>query len=207
MVDALQIKSTLPLVGLSENVITVDTVSMFYWNNLVYPVILSKIILKRAIINKFLADPSLGRLSKWLRTLVFDTVYFSNPLDEKLFFEKARSEYRLILTRSGKLSSQLKEGDYCFITFNHIDEQLKELIDKGLIPQPEHLFTRCAECNEILKKIDRDMVHGKVPDYIRETQESFRQCPDCKKIFWAGTHCKRMKEKINRLYGKDPDET
>lgn len=149
---------------------------------------------------KFLADPSLGRLSKWLRIFGFDTVYFSNPLNEKHFFEKAKSESRLILTRSGKISSQLKEGDYYFITCNHIDEQLKELINKGLISQPEHLFTRCAECNEILKEINREEVHGKVPDYIRETQESFRQCPNCKKIFWAGTHCKRMKEKIKFLF-------
>ena len=188
---------------------------------------------------KFLADPSLGRLSKWLRILGFDTVYFFNPLDEKLFFEKAKSEYRLILTRSGKIRTRLnkinieiaqqKEGDlpslakrgnglviqkqhsescvllinYYFITHNHIDGQLKELIGKGLIPQPKHLFTRCAECNEILKEINREEVHGKIPDYIRETQESFRQCPNCKKIFWGGTHCKRMKERINRLYGKE----
>ncbi len=188
---------------------------------------------------KFLADPSLGRLSKWLRILGFDTVYFSNPLDEKLFFEKAKSEYRLILTRSGKIITQLnkinieiaqpKEGDrplipslarrgngaviqkqhsessgllinYYFITHNHINEQLEDLIGKGLILQPKHLFTRCTECNEILKEIDREEVHGKVPDYIRETQESFRQCPHCKKIFWDGTHCKRMKGKIKFLF-------
>ncbi|MDP7555726.1 MAG: Mut7-C RNAse domain-containing protein, partial [Nitrospinota bacterium] len=78
-----------------------------------------------------------------------------------------------------------------------------DLIGKELILQPKHLFARCSECNEILKEINREEVHGKVPDYIRETQESFRQCPHCKKIFWEGTHCKRMKEKINRLYGKE----
>ena len=167
---------------------------------------------------KFLADPSLGRLSKWLRILGFDTVYFSNPLDEQQFFEKARYENRLILTRSGKIIRQLNKINietaqpsessdplinYYFITHNHIYEQLEDLIGKELILQPKHLFARCSECNEILKEINREEVHGKVPDYIRETQESFRQCPHCKKIFWEGTHCKRMKEKINRLYGKE----
>jgi len=149
---------------------------------------------------KFLADPSLGRLSRWLRMLGFDTVYFTSPLDEQQFFEKARDENRLILTRSGKIISRLKEGKYYFISHNHINEQLEDLIGKELILQSKHLFTRCMECNEILKGIDREEVHGKVPDYIRETQESFRQCPHCKKIFWEGTHCKRMKEKIKLLF-------
>lgn len=166
-------------------------------------------------IKKFLADPSLGRLSRWLRILGFDAVYFSNPLDEKLFFEKARDENRLILTRSGKIITQLNKINikiaqpsessgllisYYFITHNHVNDQLDDLIGKGLILQPEHWFTRCTECNEILKEVDREEVHGKVPDYIRETQEGFRQCPHCKKIFWEGTHCKRMKEKIKFLF-------
>jgi len=159
-------------------------------------------------IKKFLTDPSLGRLAKWLRILGFDTIFFSYPFNEKLFFEKAKSENRLILTRSGKIISQLKKINsnqllnYCFITHNHIDEQLRELMKKGLILQPEHLFTRCAECNDVLLDTGREEVHGKVPDYIRETQQDFRQCPTCKKTFWAGTHCKRMKEKITKLYGK-----
>tara|TARA_B100000315_G_scaffold116653_1_gene106980 strand:+ start:17040 stop:17561 length:522 start_codon:yes stop_codon:yes gene_type:complete len=164
---------------------------------------------------KFLADPSLGRLSKWLRILGYDIVYFSTPLNEQQFFEKARDENRLILTRSGKIITQLNKINdetaqpsessgllinYYFITHNHIEEQLENLIAKGLILQPKHWFTRCTECNEILKEIGREEVHGKVPDYIRETEESFRQCPHCKKIFWEGTHCKRMKEKIKFLF-------
>ena len=158
--------------------------------------------MKSETIKKFLTDPSLGRLSKWLRILGFDTVYFSSPLAEELFFEKAKSENRLILTRSEKIISQLKERDYCFITDNHIDGQLKELIGKGIISQPDNFFSRCMECNKVLSKIDRDAVYGKVPDYVHETQHSFRQCPDCKKFFWTGTHYKRMREKIERLYGK-----
>lgn len=142
----------------------------------------------------------MGRLAKWLRILGFDTVYFSNPLNEKLLFKEAVSSNRLILTRSEKIASQLEEGDYCFIAHNHIDEQLKYLIDKGIISLPENLFTRCAECNESLKQIGRDKVHSKVPDYVRETQQYFQQCPTCKKIFWSGTHYKRIKEKINSLY-------
>ncbi len=101
-------------------------------------------------------------------------------------------------TRPAK-NSELLISCY-FITRNHINEQLEELISKGLILQPKHCFTRCTKCNEILKEIDREEVHGKVPDYIRETQESFRQCPHCKKIFWEGTHLKRMKEGIKFLF-------
>ncbi len=150
---------------------------------------------------RFLVDPSLGRLAKWLRILGFDTVYFFNPLIEKQFFEKAVSENRLILTRSEKIKFQLKEGDYFFISQNYIDDQLKELIDKNLLPSPKCLFTRCVECNGTLKEINRKEIYGKVPDYIFETQQLFRQCASCKKIFWPGTHQKRMKKKIDDLFG------
>lgn len=149
---------------------------------------------------RFLVDPSLGRLAKWLRILGFDTVYFNVPLIEKQFFEKAVSESRLILTRSKKIKLQLKEEDYFFIVQNNIDEQLKELINANFLPFPEDISSRCMECNELLKEIDRNQIHGMVPDYILETQQFFRQCNICKKIFWPGTHQTKMKKKIEELY-------
>ena len=151
---------------------------------------------------KIIVDPSLGRLAKWLRILGFDAVYFNNPLKEKLFFEKAAFEKRMILTRSEKIKSQLQEKDFFFITQNNIDDQLKELIDQNIIPYPKGLFTRCVECNATLRKIGRDEAHGKIPDYIRETQHCFSECANCKKIYWPGTHLKRMKIKVNNLFQK-----
>ncbi len=138
--------------------------------------------------NQFITDPSLGRLAKWLRILGLDTLYFANPLEEKLFFEKAKSENRMVLTKNERIAAELQRGEYCFISYNLIDDQLRELIDKKIIFYPAELFTRCLECNYILIKISQEEIHGKVPDYVRATEQSFRQCPGCKKIFCTGTH-------------------
>lgn len=96
----------------------------------------------------------------------------------------------------------LKEEDYFFIKHNHIEEQIRGLINEGIISKPDSLFKRCTECNELLEDISREFVHGKVPDYARETQENFQQCPHCKKIFWPGTHYEKMKKQVEKMFGE-----
>ncbi|MBU0513354.1 MAG: Mut7-C RNAse domain-containing protein, partial [Proteobacteria bacterium] len=72
-------------------------------------------------------------------------------------------------------------------------EQLRQCCQElGIKCRPENLFTRCARCNEPLEEVGRESVMSRVPEYVYETQEHFRTCPGCGRIYWAGTHPERM---------------
>ena len=70
-----------------------------------------------------------------------------------------------------------------------MEEQVEQVIQElGLALNEENLFQRCVECNVALKDLPKEKAKEKVPEYVFQTQKAFKQCPQCKKIFWKGTH-------------------
>ncbi|MEW6616628.1 MAG: Mut7-C RNAse domain-containing protein [Thermodesulfobacteriota bacterium] len=156
---------------------------------------------------KFIADRMLGSLAKLLRTLGFDTLY-SNRIDFKDLLKIAREKERIILTKNTLIKK--KEGNYRFLFINNNDpkRQVREVITNlGLDIEPDKTFTRCLLCNNKLKKIQREDIGGKIPDYIFESYRDFSFCNKCKRIFWKGTHHEHMltvlKEYLPRVSHKD----
>jgi uncharacterized protein len=150
---------------------------------------------------KFLADSSLGRLSKWLRILGYDTVYWRGEAD-RAFLRIAEREGRAVLTRRKDVLARQHPGLVVFVENDRIEDQLVEIQGKlDLKPQPEHLFTRCLHCNESLNTVKPDEVRSLVPDYIFRTQRDFRVCPKCHGVYWPGTHRERAIKTLEKLLG------
>jgi len=148
---------------------------------------------------KFLADRMLGKLAKGLRMLGYDTTYYRGE-DAYHLFQLARQEGRVILTRNTKLVPKRSEDRILRVTEDKPILQLRELFQKGHISlDQENLFSRCLLCNTILYQIPREEVKGKVPDFIFYQQKEFFQCPECRKIYWQGSHPKNMQKKLDEL--------
>jgi uncharacterized protein with PIN domain len=143
---------------------------------------------------RFLCDNNLGRLAKWLRILGFDTLYMKNMRSDIVKEECLTG--RVILTRSGKLSSQ---KGYFLIKSNRIAEQIKEVNDKFILNRQLMPFSRCIICNESLVSADNLKATGHVPDYVLNTVGSFRSCPNCNRFYWQGSHIKRVAETIQNI--------
>ena len=45
----------------------------------------------------------------------------------------------------------------------------------------------------------RDEVDGRVPEGVRERHTRFVTCDVCRRVFWEGSHWKRMRERIDAL--------
>jgi len=136
---------------------------------------------------KFILTRELGRLCKWLRILGFDTEYYNQDNMSSLIIQALREE-RIILTRNKKLIShqgikviEIKED----LIKNQLVEVLKAL---KIHPASETMFTRCIICNQNLINIDKQILKDKVPEYVFNTQKNFVFCPNCKRIYWQGTH-------------------
>ncbi|MCM8799080.1 MAG: Mut7-C RNAse domain-containing protein, partial [Candidatus Omnitrophica bacterium] len=65
--------------------------------------------------------------------------------------------------------------------------------------KPEEMFMRCTICNELLRKIEKLEVRDLVPEYVFTTQEEFMQCPQCKRIYWQGTHWGNVKNTLKEM--------
>src|SRR5512137_1885761 len=148
---------------------------------------------------KFIADSSLGRLSKWLRILGYDTVYWRGVAD-RVFLRKAEREGRAVLTRRKDVLARQQPGLVLCVQNDRVEDQLVEVLGKlGLEPEPDKLFTLCLRCNESLKAAKPEEVRSLVPDYVFRTQREFRLCPGCGVVFWPGTHRERALSTLRRI--------
>ena len=60
-------------------------------------------------------------------------------------------------------------------------------------------LSRCLRCNCLLKNISKEEATTLVPDYVLAAQARFKGCPGCGRVYWPGTHHRRMMDKINKI--------
>ena len=151
---------------------------------------------------KFLVDSMLGKLAKYLLILGFDTVYFSEN-DAAAFIKKAGQEGRVILSRNTKLKNSSVYPDFLFITDDQPSDQLRQVVYYfGIHCEGDRLFTRCIHCNQRLLAVHPEEIKNKIPPYILSIHPNFFLCPQCKKVYWSGTHLKKMEEILRKILGK-----
>ena len=151
---------------------------------------------------KFIADRTLGKLARKLRTLGFDAAYWRGG-DLAGAAETARAEGRLLLTRSRKILEKSSGLDFLVVEANEPREQLREVLAKlSLKAEEEKFFRRCLLCNEELRPIEREEAAGRVPDFILQRYDIFHACPRCRRVYWPGTHYERMKKEMGGISGR-----
>ena len=130
----------------------------------------------------------LGTLAKWLRILGYDTLY-DNQIDDDDLIHRCATEGRIALTRDVRLTQRRSLQHAVLISDDRLLVQVQEVLTYlGEQVDPERLLSRCLECNERIQRLSREAVRKRVPAYVFETQSHFRSCPNCRRIYWGGTH-------------------
>ena len=155
---------------------------------------------------KFLADIMLGRLARWLRILGYDTIYARKCIDTQIMVI-AYKENRLILTRNTKLYKKLGSKRGFFVSYDGFKDQVKEVICALDMKFDSKIFlSRCADCNLSLISLPKADVQVKVPLYVYNTTDDFKTCPQCKRIFWSGSHSEEMIKIITGFWSKKGEQ-
>ncbi len=148
---------------------------------------------------RFIAESTLGKLAKWLRILGFDTLYETNVRSKGRVDTKGGS--RIFLTRRKRVLDREDLQNLIFITSNNPFDQLAEVIKLlGIVSEDTRPFSRCIRCNTTIREIGKNLVQGKVPDYVWETHETFHTCDQCRRIYWAGSHIEHSIDIIKGIF-------
>ncbi len=147
---------------------------------------------------RFLLTKELGRLTKWLRILGFDSEYFNQSNAGSLIIQALRDD-RVILTRNQRLPRS-PGTRITVIKAEKIKEQVSEVLRiLKLEPDPAKMFSRCIICNEELISAEKEDLRGKIPAYVFETQEHFTGCPKCRRVYWQGTHWGNVESALKEI--------
>lgn len=149
---------------------------------------------------KFILTKELGRLAKWLRILGFDAAYFRQDNISSFILQALRDD-RIILTRNHRLPKHTGLR-IVLVKAEKIKEQIAETLKALNIQINEDImFTRCIICNVELMPIDKEKAKDRVAEYVFETQDNFITCPNCKRIYWSGTHWGNVKKTLDEING------
>ncbi len=144
----------------------------------------------------FAVAQPLGRLARWMRLMGFDTLY--EPGVTPARFEK-RCHEGIYLTRTRAAGEQT--GKRIQIETDRVKEQLQEVVSAlGLQMSDLNPFSRCAGCNAVVHKMDKQRLKSQVPDYVWETHRHFSRCSQCRRIYWPGSHTRRSLAFIQALF-------
>jgi len=134
---------------------------------------------------KFIVDCMLGKLSRWLRILGFDTQYV-RYLNDMQILTQARYQGRTLLTRDTALFK--KAGDLAYLVRSEsIEKQLHEVMVHFHL-RPDYLFTRCPHCNALLQPTNQGEERPFTPLYVSCSFPNIKICPECHQSYWPGTH-------------------
>jgi uncharacterized protein len=148
---------------------------------------------------RFLADQTLGRLTKWLRFLGYDVIQTRLTPQEFRHLPVPKQD-RYILTRQTSLAAKLPRPDLIVLTSDQPEAQLTEICRRLQISSETwEPLNRCSDCNQILVPITPEQAEGRVPEYISQKHQQFFECPQCQRLFWEGSHQRRIRRRLQEL--------
>jgi uncharacterized protein with PIN domain len=149
---------------------------------------------------RFVLDVHLGRLTRYLRLLGFDSAY-DTGWDDPQLVEVSTRENRVLLTRDiGLLMHRVLTRGY-FVRAVDPFEQLTEVARRFDLTGSMEPFTTCVACNGLLETVAKEEIADHLPPQTRRHYDDFRRCSDCAQVYWKGSHYAQLQKVVERVGG------
>lgn len=150
----------------------------------------------------FVLDAHLGRLAAYLRMFGFDTLY-RNDYDDPELARISSAQHRILLTRDRKLLMRKQVTRGYFVRERQPKNQLIEILRRFDLLSSQRPLTRCMHCNGEIEKTEKHLIESRLPPRTRAFYSEFWMCRDCGKIYWKGSHYRRMQQLITSINGDE----
>jgi len=147
---------------------------------------------------RFVADAHLGGLARLLRMAGFDTLY-DNHYHDREIARLGAEEGRIVLTRDRGLLKRRNVTHGCYVRTLHPQEQLREVFDRLDLAGSARPFTLCLVCNTPLRAATLQEAASHAPPGVVEHYRRFATCDACRRIYWEGSHWRRMEGMIGSV--------
>jgi uncharacterized protein with PIN domain len=153
----------------------------------------------------FFCDAGLGGLARWLRGAGYEALWEASIDDDVLLRETRRLSATLLTTDSmlmerRVLRDRLIPSLWLPPTLS-IAEQLTVVFREfGLTVRA----SRCMSCGGELRRVDKESMRESIPPRTYRWLDEFFVCTRCGKLFWHGTHWRRIVAALDEL-GKRED--
>ncbi|MCW5980864.1 MAG: Mut7-C ubiquitin/RNAse domain-containing protein [Bryobacteraceae bacterium] len=147
---------------------------------------------------RFALDVHLGRLAAYLRMLGFDAVY-RNDWNDRELAAISRSERRILLTRDRGLLKRNVVTHGRYIRETSPRQQLQEVVERFDLYGAAKPLTRCLACNVPLAEASPSEAGALLPPEIAARFSRFWRCSSCGRLYWEGSHYRRMRDLIDRV--------
>lgn len=143
---------------------------------------------------KLLCDSMLKGLARWLRAAGYDTELPRPDESDRDIIERALHEGRWLVTRDRKLL-EFRHADRTVIHLkaNTLEDCVVELSARLPIDWQHRPFSRCLVCNRALEPASAARREA-APTDVRG--QALWQCPACGRLYWEGSHVRRMRRRL-----------
>jgi uncharacterized protein with PIN domain len=141
----------------------------------------------------FLCDEMLHGLARWLRAAGYDAVTEEPGTPDAVLVARAGREGRFLLTRDrAMLQRRGASRHVVMLSGQSTDLWAGEMRRRLGLAWWHAPFTRCLICNTPLE------MHPSLPERAEVTG-----CPTCRKVYWPGSHTRRMAERLKAWQAGD----
>lgn len=149
---------------------------------------------------KFLLDGMLGKLSRWLRMLGYETQYQNDQSDKDLL-AVAKQDSLILLTSDEELyrTASIRGLETFLIEGRTEPERLASLAKRyNLTLEINPKDSRCPTCGSPITEKPKHEVEGAVPPATFKVYSTFWVCtnPKCAKVYWQGSHWKKIEQTL-----------
>jgi uncharacterized protein len=144
---------------------------------------------------RLLCDEMLKGIGRWLRAAGYDAAIAANGATDEALAAQARAEGRFLLTCDRRLAALAGARTLVLGSERH-EAAARELKDFGIdwLKAP---FTRCLLDNAPLVPATAEGL-ASVPASARRDDGPLLACPKCARVYWPGSHVRRMRARLER---------
>ena len=145
---------------------------------------------------KLFCDEMLAGLARWLRAAGHDTALGAPGARDRDLLAQAVAEGRIFLSRDRSVTQIKTAADVWILPAGGLDAEAAALRARGLDWRLAP-FTRCQVDNTPLQPAGpEDLL--RMPEESRLLPGPHRTCPACSRVYWPGSHVRRMQAQLDR---------